>query len=78
MELIDVGGPAMLRAAAKNFESVFALFDPADYSLALEALEKDSGRVADGSLGLRKHLAIKAFQHLSRYDELIAKGILTT
>ena len=74
-ECIDVGGPAMLRAAAKNFASVFPLFDPEDYRLALGAIEADSGYVTHSSLHLRKNLAIKAFQYLSGYDRQIARRL---
>jgi len=64
---IDIGGPAMLRAAAKNFYYVTAVIDPADYNRVLRELN-------DGGISneLRKELAIKVFIHTSRYDREIA------
>jgi len=68
LENIDIGGPTMIRAAAKNFPSVIVVVDPADYPLILEGLKA-------GGLGLeeRKHLAQKAFQHVAVYDTAIAQ-----
>ena len=62
VENIDIGGPAMLRAAAKNFESVLVLVDPADYPLALQA---------EVSQAERQKLAAKAYAHTSSYDAAI-------
>jgi len=67
IENIDIGGPSMLRSAAKNHEDVLVVVDPDDYARVLEALR--SGNVA---LSLRRELAQKVFQHTSRYDGLIA------
>ena len=67
IEQIDIGGPSMLRSAAKNHEDVLVVVDPADYARVLEALH--SGTV---SLDLRRDLARKVFQHTARYDGLIA------
>ena len=67
IEQIDIGGPSMLRSAAKNHEDVLVVVDPADYSRVLEALQ--GGTV---SLDLRRDLARKVFQHTARYDSLIA------
>jgi len=68
LEQIDIGGPALLRAAAKNFSAVLALCDPVDYPEALEAL-----RCPDGAgQALRRRLAAKAFRHVAVYDALIA------
>ncbi len=71
IETIDIGGPSMVRAAAKNHASVTVVVDPADYPRIAEAL-------AEGGpdLELRRALALKAFQHTSRYDAVIA-GWLT-
>ena len=68
IENIDVGGPAMLRAAAKNHERVTVVVDPADYPAVLAAL-------ADGEppSDLRRALAVKAFEHTSRYDAAISR-----
>lgn len=65
IENIDIGGPTMLRAAAKNFESVTVVVDPADYDQVLEGLQTDS-------VALRKKLAAKVFRHTAHYDALIA------
>lgn len=68
VEQIDVGGPAMLRAAAKNFAGVVALCDPADYAPVMQEWQSSG----DVSLSTRKRLAAKAFKHVSEYDSLIA------
>ena len=68
LENIDIGGPAMLRAAAKNFPSVLVLVDPADYPEALDHL-----RTKDPPLDYRRRLAAKAFQHVASYDTAIAQ-----
>jgi phosphoribosylaminoimidazolecarboxamide formyltransferase/IMP cyclohydrolase len=68
IENIDVGGPAMLRAAAKNHERVTVVVEPADYAAVLAAL-KDGEVPAD----LRRTLAIKAFSHTARYDTAISR-----
>jgi phosphoribosylaminoimidazolecarboxamide formyltransferase/IMP cyclohydrolase len=67
IEHIDVGGPAMLRAAAKNWEGVTTLVDPADYAEALAALNKN-GFTAE----LNRKLAAKVFATTSAYDQMIA------
>jgi len=67
IEHIDIGGPSMLRSAAKNHEDVLVVVDPQDYARVLEALQ--SGTV---SLSLRRELAKKVFFHTARYDSLIA------
>ncbi|MEO5952582.1 MAG: bifunctional phosphoribosylaminoimidazolecarboxamide formyltransferase/IMP cyclohydrolase, partial [Chloroflexia bacterium] len=68
VEQIDIGGPAMIRAAAKNFAGVVILSDPADYVPVMQEW-RDSGEV---SMETRKRLAAKAFRHVSDYDNLIA------
>ncbi len=68
VEQIDIGGPTMLRAAAKNMQSVVALVDPDDYPLLRESLE--SGRAL--SAEVRRSLAAKVFRHTAAYDALIA------
>ena len=68
LEEIDIGGPTMIRAAAKNHPWVIPIVDPADYSMVLEALG------ADGlDAGQRRALAAKAFAHVSHYDAAIAE-----
>ncbi|MBI5855380.1 MAG: bifunctional phosphoribosylaminoimidazolecarboxamide formyltransferase/IMP cyclohydrolase [Nitrospirae bacterium] len=67
IENIDIGGPSMLRSAAKNHEDVLVVVDPADYGRVLEA-----ARSGSASHELRRELAMKVFQHTARYDSLIA------
>jgi phosphoribosylaminoimidazolecarboxamide formyltransferase / IMP cyclohydrolase len=66
IERIDIGGPALLRSAAKNFSHVFVVADPADYTRVLHAIETGT---ADG---LRAELAAKVFEHTAAYDAAIA------
>jgi len=68
IENIDVGGPAMLRAAAKNHADVTVLVDPADYAGVLAEIDSDG----DTSIDTRSRLAAKAFAHTARYDTIIA------
>ncbi len=68
IENIDIGGPTMVRAAAKNHDSVTVVVDPDDYEAVLGEVKSD-GRVADA---VRFHLAIKAFEHTAGYDGAIA------
>ncbi|HJP28665.1 MAG TPA: bifunctional phosphoribosylaminoimidazolecarboxamide formyltransferase/IMP cyclohydrolase, partial [Dehalococcoidia bacterium] len=67
LENIDIGGPAMTRAAAKNFPDVVIVVDPSDYGVVGEMLTK--GGV---SMDQRRRLASKAFQHVAGYDTLIS------
>ena len=67
VETIDVGGPTMVRAGAKNFKNVLVIVDPSDYRKVTEIL-----RSAQDDIGFRKKLAAKAFDHLSFYDAQIA------
>lgn len=69
IENIDIGGPAMLRAGAKNFQSVIVLVDPADYAGVLAAIE--SGGVEAVDIATRRRLAARAFAHVSAYDALV-------
>ena len=71
LENIDIGGPTMLRAAAKNFPSVAVVVDPADYSWISEKMSGEGLTTQD-----RRNLAGKAFQHVSSYDTAVA-GYLT-
>jgi len=66
IENIDIGGPSMLRSAAKNFASVYVIVDPGDYSRVLAALE-----AKDDDLDLRRMLAEKTFAHTASYDAAI-------
>jgi phosphoribosylaminoimidazolecarboxamide formyltransferase/IMP cyclohydrolase len=73
LEQIDIGGPTMLRAAAKNFPHVLPLVDPADYPSVLAALQAGGGV----ALEERRRLAAKAFQHVALYDTAIAAYLRT-
>jgi phosphoribosylaminoimidazolecarboxamide formyltransferase / IMP cyclohydrolase len=68
VEMIDVGGPTMLRAAAKNHGSVGVVVDPADHARVLSDLAEHGGLTG----GLRRHLAASAFRHTAGYDAAIA------
>jgi phosphoribosylaminoimidazolecarboxamide formyltransferase/IMP cyclohydrolase len=67
LENIDVGGPSMLRSAAKNHESVLAVVDPTDYPLVLELLRK-----GDIDQATRREFAAKVFAHTADYDAAVA------
>ena len=67
VENIDIGGPAMLRAAAKNHRHVLAIADPADYDETARRL-----READADFDFRRQLAAKAFAHTAAYDRAVA------
>ncbi|MBE0480479.1 MAG: bifunctional phosphoribosylaminoimidazolecarboxamide formyltransferase/IMP cyclohydrolase [Dehalococcoidia bacterium] len=68
LENIDIGGPTMIRAAAKNFPDVVVVVDPSDYGKVLESL-----RGPGPGLEERRKLAQKAFQHVAAYDTAIAQ-----
>jgi len=68
LENIDIGGPTMIRASAKNFPSVIVVVDPADYPVIIEKLKQ-----GDLPLVERKRLAQKAFQHVALYDTAISQ-----
>jgi len=72
IENIDIGGPAMLRAAAKNHESVAVIVDPDDYESVIEAMERNDGEIPRD---LRRRLALKAFAHTAAYDAAIASWL---
>lgn len=69
IEQIDIGGPSMLRSAAKNCDAVTVVVDPADYEKVLAEMEEHSG---DTTLKTRERLAIKVFQRTAAYDQAIA------
>lgn len=68
IENIDIGGPSMIRSAAKNYQSVTVIVDPEDYALVLENMRDNDGET---TLKLRERLAIKAFSKTSTYDHAI-------
>jgi len=65
---IDIGGPCMIRAGAKNFLRVASVVDPSDYKKILKELKENNGKI---SLNRRVELAKKAFKHTSEYDSAI-------
>jgi phosphoribosylaminoimidazolecarboxamide formyltransferase/IMP cyclohydrolase len=69
IEQIDIGGPSMIRSAAKNYQSVTVVTDPADYAAVLEDMTEENGATG---LALRERLAIKAFGTTSAYDRAIS------
>ena len=71
IEEIDIGGPSLVRAAAKNFKDVLVVVDPADYADLLQALDRPGGPTA----AFRFELARKAFAHTAAYDEAIAAAL---
>jgi phosphoribosylaminoimidazolecarboxamide formyltransferase/IMP cyclohydrolase len=66
---IDIGGPSMIRASAKNYIRVASVVDPSDYTTILSEMDSNNGAI---SLGLRYRLAQKAFDHTAIYDRTIA------
>ncbi len=66
IESIDIGGPAMIRAAAKNHANVFVVVEPADYGDVLDAVDSDDAN-------LKRSLAAKAFRHTAFYDSMIGR-----
>jgi len=69
IENIDIGGPSMIRSAAKNYESVTVVVDSADYDAVLENIRDNDGET---TLKLRERLAIKAFSRTAEYDRAIS------
>jgi phosphoribosylaminoimidazolecarboxamide formyltransferase/IMP cyclohydrolase len=72
VEQIDIGGPAMVRAAAKNFHSVAVVVNPAQYGTVLEEIRSNE----DVSFDTRRKLAHEAFQHTGAYDAAIARYLM--
>ena len=74
IENIDIGGPTMLRAAAKNYQDVVVVVDPTDYDKVLAEMNETE----DVSVNTKFRLAYKVFEHTSHYDTLIAKYLRDT
>ena len=70
IENIDIGGPSMLRASAKNFRDVAAVVDPVDYGAIIDEMIDNQGSL---TLETRRRLALKVFRHTMEYDTAIAK-----
>jgi phosphoribosylaminoimidazolecarboxamide formyltransferase / IMP cyclohydrolase len=71
MEKVDIGGPTMIRAAAKNHRDVWVVVDPTDYGRVLGVLDQGEDGV-EGESDLRRRLAAKVFRHISGYDAAVA------
>ncbi len=74
LEMIDIGGPTMLRAAAKNHPSCAPIVHPERYEAILDAL-RDEGRLPEP---LRQELAVEAFEHTAHYDSVVAEWMRTS
>ncbi len=74
IENIDIGGPTMLRSAAKNFESVSVIIDPVDYKMVLDDMKNTDGEV---SRDTNFKLAVKVFDTTSDYDSAITEYLKT-
>jgi phosphoribosylaminoimidazolecarboxamide formyltransferase/IMP cyclohydrolase len=72
IEQIDIGGPSMLRSAAKNHDAVTVVVEPADYDVILSELDEHEGNT---TLKTRERLAIKVFQRTAAYDSAIASHL---
>ena len=72
IENIDIGGPSMLRSAAKNHESVTVVCDPGDYAAVLKAMDAETTGDAHGLHALRRRLALKVYQRTAAYDAAIS------
>ena len=70
IEMIDIGGPSLLRAASKNFKFVTPVIDPKDYTKLINNIKKNSGET---DISFRKEMAYKVFKEVSNYDRTIAK-----
>jgi len=70
IENIDIGGPTMLRSAAKNFKDVVVIISPEDYNLILDQMNRNNGNIAKET---RFYLMKKVFKHTSNYDKMIWK-----
>ncbi|MEE2669006.1 MAG: bifunctional phosphoribosylaminoimidazolecarboxamide formyltransferase/IMP cyclohydrolase [Gemmatimonadota bacterium] len=73
MEKVDIGGPTMIRAAAKSHESVWVVVDPEDYERVLTGLIGTGDTDPGEESTLRRELAIKVFGHISEYDATVAR-----
>ncbi|WP_195555731.1 bifunctional phosphoribosylaminoimidazolecarboxamide formyltransferase/IMP cyclohydrolase [Weissella cibaria] len=73
IENIDIGGPSMLRSAAKNFAGVLPVVDPTDYQIVLDRLQSVTADEAE----FRQAMAAKVFRHTAAYDALIATYLTT-
>jgi phosphoribosylaminoimidazolecarboxamide formyltransferase/IMP cyclohydrolase len=75
IEMIDIGGPTMVRSAAKNHADVIVITNPDQHRSVLEALSKTEGHPSGVDLGLRRDLAISAFQSTAAYDSAVSNEL---
>jgi phosphoribosylaminoimidazolecarboxamide formyltransferase/IMP cyclohydrolase len=68
IENIDIGGPSMIRSAAKNFTGVVVVVNPENYKKIIKEMQKNQGSI---SYNTRKKLAVEAFKHTAEYDKMI-------
>ncbi|MDX1493683.1 MAG: bifunctional phosphoribosylaminoimidazolecarboxamide formyltransferase/IMP cyclohydrolase [Longimicrobiales bacterium] len=74
MEKVDIGGPTMIRAAAKSHADVWVVVDPSDYDAVVDAVDAEAdGEGAEDRSVLRRRLASKVFRHISAYDAAVAE-----
>ena len=69
IEMIDIGGPSLLRAASKNYKFVTAIIDTSDYPNLINNIEKNNGKT---DILFRKNMAYKVFKYTSNYDKIIS------
>ena len=72
IEMIDIGGPSLLRAASKNYKFITPIIDTSDYQNLINNIEKNYG---DTDIDFRKKMAQKVFKETSRYDKIISKWL---
>ena len=72
IEMIDIGGPSLLRAAGKNYKFITPILDTSDYPKLIDNIEKNNGET---SIIFRKKMAYKVFKEVSKYDKIIAKWL---
>ena len=70
IEMIDIGGPSLLRAASKNYKFITPLMFKEDYSILIKNIEKNRGKT---DITFRKKMAYKIFKQTSKYDKIISK-----
>ncbi|MCH1591895.1 MAG: bifunctional phosphoribosylaminoimidazolecarboxamide formyltransferase/IMP cyclohydrolase, partial [Candidatus Thalassarchaeaceae archaeon] len=75
IEMIDIGGPTMIRSAAKNHVDVIIITEPEQYEPVLHALSKSNGDPSGIELGMRKELALSAFQSTAAYDSAVSNEL---
>ncbi len=75
IEMIDIGGPTMVRSAAKNHADVIIVTSPEQYALVLDALSESNGKPSGVGLEMRKELALSAFQSTAAYDSAVSNEL---